>query len=214
MVTVNSDQFENYLDDSNNMIISDTDFKVINSKISFLGKNNLVSIGKNTTLVNFQVHFQGDNSHFCIGDNSQFIGNVIVGSGCSIRIGNNFKCAGQIFITVAEETKVSIGNNCMFNANIQIRSHDTHPIFDVITHKRVNESKSIHLGDNIWLGNNVYVLKGVSIGDHSIIGLNSTVTKSIPNNCLAVGVPAVVKRKDIEWRSLGLTMTPFPDFND
>lgn len=50
----------------------------------------------------------------------------------------------------------------------------------------------VKLGDNIWLGENVTICKGVSIGDNCIIGIGSVVTKSIPSNSVAVGVPARV----------------------
>nr|WP_232325803.1 DapH/DapD/GlmU-related protein [Adlercreutzia rubneri] len=48
----------------------------------------------------------------------------------------------------------------------------------------------VTIGDNVWLGENVVVLQGVTIGSGCIIGANSTVSRSIPENCIAVGSPA------------------------
>ena len=50
------------------------------------------------------------------------------------------------------------------------------------------------MGKNVWIGANVTVLPGVTIGDNSVIGAGAVVTRNVPKNCLAVGVPAVVKK--------------------
>jgi acetyltransferase-like isoleucine patch superfamily enzyme len=212
MKTVRPGDFKDYIDDDNNEIITNDNLKAINSKISFYGKNNSVIIGKNTQLERFHLEFYGDNGHCRIGDDSSFIGSIQLGSGCSSRIGDDFDCAGRIFISVAEKTSVTIGNNCRFNGNIQIRSHDSHPIFDINTYKRINKSKSIHIGNRVWFGSSVSVLKGVWIGDNCVVGLNSTVTKDIHNNCLAAGIPAEIKRENIDWGLEGLIKIPFPTY--
>lgn len=214
MVVVDSDLFKDYSDENNNVITSDINLKSTNSKIKFVGKNNLVTIGKNVHLKNYRLIFQSDNSHFLIGDNSIYGGGLMIGAGCTVSIGNNFNSVRDIMITAAEETSISIGNSCLFNENIQIRSHDTHAIFDVNNRRRINKSKSIHIGNKVWIGNSVTILKGVRIGDNSVIGLNSVVTKSIPNNCLAVGNPAKVKKNNISWNRRGLRENPFPDFEE
>ncbi|HFI1792856.1 TPA: DapH/DapD/GlmU-related protein, partial [Escherichia coli] len=52
------------------------------------------------------------------------------------------------------------------------------------------------IGNDVWLGTGVTVLRGVRIGDGAIIGANAVVTKNIPDYCIAVGVPAkVIKRR-------------------
>ncbi len=55
--------------------------------------------------------------------------------------------------------------------------------------------KGIRLGNNVWIGTNVTVLPGISIGDNSIIGAGAVVTKNIPANTIALGVPAEIKGK-------------------
>lgn len=212
MIRVNADEFRNYSDKNGNVIICDDKFKSNSSKVTFYGKNNSVVIGRNTRLiVDFQ--FQGDNSHFVIGDNCSFTGKVLVGGGCKVNIGDNFACAGHVYITAAEETEVTIGNGCRFNANIQIRTHDMHPIYDLETHQRLNKSKSIHIGDKVWFGAYVSILKGVTIGNNSVVGLNSTVTKSIPDHCLAAGIPVEIKREKIDWDTVSLTIRPYPEYS-
>ena len=213
MVIVEPNEFHNYTDENNNQIIVHKDLDARKTIVTFQGKNNSVIIGEKVE-IHANLDFAGDDSHIKIGNNCRFRGKILVGDGgCSVDIGEDFDCAGRVYITAAEKTKVTIGNWCRFNADIQIRTHDMHPIFDITTNQRINHSKSIYIGNRVWFGGSVAVLKGVIIGDNSVIGLNSTVTRNIPSNCLAVGTPAEVIRKNIDWDLIGLTVRPFPEYS-
>ena len=61
-------------------------------------------------------------------------------------------------------------------------------------------SCDIKIGNHVWIGANVTILKGVSIGDGSIVAAGSVVTKSIPEACLAAGVPAKVIKENVQWK--------------
>ncbi|WP_404441898.1 hypothetical protein LG307_11355 [Sutcliffiella horikoshii] len=56
-------------------------------------------------------------------------------------------------------------------------------------------TKSVTIGDNVWIGGNAVILPGVTIGDNAVIGAGSVVTKSIPENSLAVGNPCKVVKE-------------------
>jgi acetyltransferase-like isoleucine patch superfamily enzyme len=58
----------------------------------------------------------------------------------------------------------------------------------------------IIIGNNVWIGTNVTVLKGVTIGDGAIIAAGSVVTKDVPANCMAAGVPAKVIKEHVKWK--------------
>lgn len=74
---------------------------------------------------------------------------------------------------------------------------------DILRHgKRVNPAKSIYIGSHVWLADNVTVLKGVSIGNDSIVGINSTVTKSLEANTVAAGNPARIIQTSTDWRDV------------
>ena len=63
----------------------------------------------------------------------------------------------------------------------------------------MNVSRSIDVGAHVWLAKHCVVMGGVTIGDGSVIGFRSIVTRSVPNNCVAVGAPARVVRRDVAW---------------
>ena len=83
--------------------------------------------------------------------------------------------------------RIEIGNNVRIGANCVIADGDFH-----LEDPRVGAPKPIIIKDNVWLGYGVIVMKGVTIGENSIIGMNSIVTSDIPANSVAAGVPARV----------------------
>jgi acetyltransferase-like isoleucine patch superfamily enzyme len=93
--------------------------------------------------------------------------------------------------------QIKIGDNFMASDNVYIRDNDGHNFnIDGIT----NKNKSIEIGNNVWLGRNVIVLKGVQIGNNVVIGAGSVVAKDIPCNCIAAGNPAkVIKSGKVTW---------------
>ena len=70
----------------------------------------------------------------------------------------------------------------------------THPILPSLREKALQYNVDVHIGKNVWIGAGVIILPGVTIGDNSVIGAGSVVTKDIPANVVAVGVPCRVMR--------------------
>ena len=112
--------------------------------------------------------------------------------GYNIEIGENFYSNHNLVIL--DCAKVEFGNNVFIGPNCGFYTAE-HPL-DV--EKRINGlefAKPIIVGNNVWFGGNVVVLAGVTIGDNSVIGAGSVVTKDIPENSLAVGNPCRVIKK-------------------
>ena len=61
-------------------------------------------------------------------------------------------------------------------------------------------SAPIKIGNHVWIGQGATILKGVTIGNNSIIAAGAIVTKDIPANCIAAGVPARVIKEDVNWK--------------
>ena len=104
-----------------------------------------------------------------------------------VKIGNNVLIASKVFITDL--------------AHGSYRGDDNDSSPEEIVINRKLSSKSVEIGDNVWIGELVSILPGVQIGKNCIIGANSVVTKSIPDNCIAVGNPAkIIKKYNFETK--------------
>ena len=134
--------------------------------------------------------FIGDNCRFRSISDSNLIGinhKCIIAThqaGAVIRIGNNCGFSGTV---IGAFTEINIGNNVRCGANTVITDGDWHS-----DDRRTGQSKPVLLCDDVWLGLNVVVLKGVTIGKNSLIGANSVVTKDIPENVIAGGNPCKI----------------------
>lgn len=105
--------------------------------------------------------------------------------GYNIHLGDNFYANHNL--VVLDGCRVDIGNNVKFGPNVMM-STATHPI-DPVERRTVEYALPIRIGDDVWLGGNVSVLPGVTIGDGSVIGAGSVVTRDIPAGVVAVGNP-------------------------
>lgn len=112
---------------------------------------------------------------------------ITVGKGCIFRDPLTTR------IDISRPALVSIGNNVDINMYFQILTHDWASfVFRTKYHDFVNSSGKVKIGSNIYIGTNVIVLRGVTIGDNCVIGAGSVVTHDIPANSVAVGIPCRV----------------------
>ena len=97
-------------------------------------------------------------------------------------------------LTLVDDTHIYVGDYTMIGPNVTIATAG-HPILPVLREQAYQYNASVHIGRNCWLGAGVIVLPGVTIGDNSVIGAGSIVTKDIPANVIAVGNPCRVLRE-------------------
>lgn len=113
--------------------------------------------------------------------------------GVTIGKGTYIQDPKHIEIDFSRPSLVTIGDNCFFNSNVRILTHDwVTNVFLNSGRDFINSSGKVSIGNNVSFGQNVMVLKGVSIGDNCFIGAGSIVTKNIPANSIAVGTPCKV----------------------
>ena len=106
---------------------------------------------------------------------------------------------------------VEIGAYTITAANVVISDNNSHPVSPSFRKKmemtpsghpmrswKYSDNAPIKIGENVWIGMNSRICKGVTIGDNCVIGANSVVTKDIPANSIAVGNPARVVKSDID----------------
>ena len=96
-------------------------------------------------------------------------------------------------LTLVDDTHIYVGDYTMFGPNVTLATAG-HPVLPELREKLYQFNLPIHIGRNCWLGAGVIVLPGVSIGDNSVIGAGSIVTKDIPSNVVALGNPCRVLR--------------------
>jgi acetyltransferase-like isoleucine patch superfamily enzyme len=90
--------------------------------------------------------------------------------------------------------KILMGNHCLIGDQVTIFDCDAHEINPQTRTRSAGPILPVIIGNNVWLGSRVMVLKGVTIGDNSVIAAMSVVTKPIPANCVAAGNPARIIR--------------------
>lgn len=119
-----------------------------------------------------------------------FNGNIEIGE-------NSYFNSGKIYS--GKNSFVRIGKWCAIGYNVNIHAITHNPdIATGLENDRPFIEKSVIIGDNTWVGSNVFILPGVTIGKSCVIGANSVVTKSVQNNSIVAGVPAkLIRYKDI-----------------
>lgn len=146
---------------------------------------------------------------FMVGSNGRFsgqAGSCTLGENALLRIGTEFSTNGNYRIALYPSTATFIGDDCMFSHDICMRNNDGHSIFDVMSRKNISscnnisENRSIVIGNHVWVGERAYILYNTQIGDGSIVGAMSFMKNiSVPNNCIAAGIPAKVIKENIAW---------------
>ncbi|WP_407272067.1 sugar O-acetyltransferase [Radiobacillus sp. PE A8.2] len=97
-------------------------------------------------------------------------------------------------LTLVDDTDIYIGNNVMIGPNVTIDA-GTHPIHPELRRKGVQYNLPVKIDDNVWIGAGSIILPGVTIGENTVIGAGSIVTKDIPANVVAMGSPCKVIRE-------------------
>ena len=102
-------------------------------------------------------------------------------------------------IVAAQFAVAEIGENSIFADGFCILAGNAHPIFDTVKKNKFPSKGYVIIKNHVWAGRNVLILDGSEIADGSIIGAASVVAGKIPNNCIAVGSPAKVIKRNRTW---------------
>lgn len=153
-----------------------------NQKVVLYGKGKL-SIGENT---NIGIKTGGRyKSTYCELQPRRIDSQILIGKNVEI---NN----GMIIIAAK---KVEIGDNCLIGRNLQISDYDAHSLNPSERKTKTGKTASVSIGKNVWIGNDVTILKGVTIGDNCVIGAKTLLlTGNYPSNSVIVGIPARIAK--------------------
>lgn len=155
-----------------------------------------IRCGKKSSFRGNMLFFRGPGSSIRIGDRCSFNSNtffnfrginhpcILQAEGGKITIGDDCGFSG---VSIVSSVEVTIGNNVMCGANVIIGDRNDHedkyPKW---------EPAPVRIGNNVWIGMNCIVMRGVTIGDNVVIGAGSVVTKNIPAGVTAAGCPCKV----------------------
>jgi len=163
------------------------------------GNLNFVKIN-NSIVENCNISIQGENNSLVICNNVKLRSVTINmrGNNCHIEIGKNSSFGGARIVNVGDDNDIAIGEDCLFADNIEIWASDTHKIYDS-DNNCINPEKPITIGDEVWIGSYVKILKGVKIGNKAIVGMASLVTKDIQDGDLCAGSPMRILKSNVTW---------------
>lgn len=131
-----------------------------------------------------------------------FYGKASLSNGISIRnsgtvsFGSNFYCNCNLSIICGKS--ITFGDDCILGWNVHIRDCDGHSLSQ--NGERINPNKDVQIGNHVWIGQDVKILKGSVIPDNSVIAMNSCVTKSFTEpRTIIGGYPAKVIKQNVDW---------------
>lgn len=172
-------------------------------KIKSCGKGNKIKLGKNVVLKNVVITITGNNNVISIDDNVGIndVTFAMYDDFNAIAIGSNAYIGPKCLFATCESTSIVIGSDGMIAEMCQFRTSDSHSIIDE-SGKRVNIAKNITIGDDVWIGCDCLILKGVTLPNNSIVAAKALVTSAIKveSHDLIGGSPAKVMKKNVTWQ--------------
>ena len=192
--------------------------KLIDSVIQFNGKNNILYFEKNDIkLENSCIVFKGDNSVVVIRRTGNPIKiALIIYSESAVYIGRDVWMTGKFEINAGEAKNIIIGDQCLISSQCSVRTTDSHMIFSIETLQRINEGKSVFIGDHVWIAARVTLLKGAKIHSGSIVGSDAVIAnKELLSNSIWGGNPARLIKLNIFFDKAGthqLTNSELPSY--
>jgi maltose O-acetyltransferase len=126
-----------------------------------------------------------------IGEDTEIRPPLYVDYGAHLTIGA--RCFANFGLVALDVAAIAIGDDVQIGPDVQLLT-PTHPVEPEPRRQKWEAAEPIVIGDNVWLGGGVVVLPGVTIGENTVVGAGSVVTRNLPANVVAVGNPARVVR--------------------
>lgn len=128
-----------------------------------------------------------------------------IASGCKVTVLGLLVIGSETFINARTSIlcteHITIGSHCAISWDVSIIDTDIHTMLNETDQGSQSlQKRPIHIGNHVWIGAGAKILKGVTIGDNSVIAAGSIVTQNVPPHSLAGGVPARVLKKNISWK--------------
>ena len=175
---------------------------LLNSSVSLSGRDNAIIVEGGVKINNMRIMVTGRENRLVIRRCTIFRegGRVkLEDENNLIEIGENSDIVDCFFAVSDYDSKVVVGKECMFSAKVIIRNSDVHSILNA-EGKRTNPGRDTVIGERVWIGYGVNVLKGCHIGNDCIVGSQSVVAGlKAPDGCVIAGNPARVVKQGVHW---------------
>ncbi len=183
----------------NQVIVPDGAIETGDGVIEFDGDRNTVAIELPLSWGSPYIRIAGG-SKVAIGG-SCVLGRLwaYVSNGACLTIGEGAGFSGRPSFAMHEAADITLGRGCLIADETHFMVSDMHSIVGVSDGRRINPPRSILIEDRVWVGFRSMILPGAKIGHGSVIGAGSVVTGAIEPQCIAVGSPARVVRRDVTW---------------
>lgn len=186
-----------------NILKIDASARLNNCKIDIVGNSNQITVEAESLLNNLVIFVRGNQNQITISKEVKFNrgGELwIEDEHCELYIGKNSTFEDAHIAVTESNSKITIGIDCMFANDIDIRTGDSHSIIDAKSNERINHAKNVKIADHVWVGAHTSILKGSSLATNSIVATRSVVTKRFEEEgVLIAGVPAKVIKHDVTW---------------
>jgi len=172
-----------------------------NLKVEIRGNNNQIKFESNSFLGDITIFIYGNDNKITIADNCVIKSGVfwIEDNNCEIFIDSKTTIESVDFGVSENNSKVYIGKDCMLSSGVKFKTGDSHSIIDAEKNIRINPAGNIYIGNHVWIGQDVIVLKNTTVGDNCVIGIRSLVGKTFDENLLIAGTPAKILKEKINW---------------
>ena len=170
--------------------------------MDIIGDNNRIEIGRGSVLSNVHFRIRGSGHKIEFGENCRVSRGAVLwfeDHNGLLQVGAGTTMV-DVHIAVTENSRVIIGEDCMFANDIDIRTGDSHSVIDMQTGERLNQAGDVLIGQHVWIAPHTIVLKGVNIGENSIIATGAVVTKSCEPGVIMGGNPAKVIKTGVSWK--------------
>ena len=184
-------------------IMEANDARFVGVQLDIVGDRNRIKIGPGSLLHNLTIRIRGSDHRIELGRNCRISRDAVFwieDDHCLLSIGSNTTMVDASIAVTEPGSKVVIGEECMFANDIDIRVGDSHSVLDTITGKRINYAENIEIGRHVWIAAHTVILKGVIIGENSLIASGAVVTRSCDPGSILAGNPARIIRSGITWQ--------------
>lgn len=171
--------------------------------VVFKGRGGIVTIVNPSRIKKSYIEV-GNNCSIFIDDSCDIVGNLTIfatAENSKVTIGKRCSFSGVVIRMQGEPgLKVEIGDRCLFSSEINIRSTDSHTVYDINSLEAVNVPYAITIGSHVWVGYGCEILKNSVIKSNCVVGTRAVIAGKFDREyCAIAGIPARVVKENVNW---------------